>query len=208
MDGPHEMMNPMEGQITFTMVAVATAVGYALDMFKWRADRNGVSYYAYGDAAWNNGTNWWKIYNMIGCYAGLALWSVAAITQLLSMGGIAADINLMVWGYGLGGVGALVSVIVALLQFYAKWSSFTIANDATKSAAEIAGASSTYGMVKSEQLEMAAYGAMVSVELLSQYKNWMAAQWMALPEETRMQWEEEMHGEKSTMEEMVSLLGF
>lgn len=63
-------------------------------------------------------------------------------------------------------------------------------------------------MVKNEQLEMAAFGAMVSVELLAQYKNWMAAQWMALPEETRMQWEEEMHGEKSMMEEMVSLLGF
>lgn len=142
--GPHDMLNPMEGQITFAIVAVASAVGYALDMFKWRADVNNVSYYAPGDAAWNNGTNWWKIYNMLGCYTGLILWSVAAITQLLSMGGIAADINLMVWGYGLGGVGGLVSLIVSLLAFYAKWSSFTITNDSTKSSAEISGANVVY----------------------------------------------------------------
>ena len=51
---------PMEGQITYTMVAVFAAVGYALELFKWRSDAN---FYNDGDTAWESKTNWWKLYN-------------------------------------------------------------------------------------------------------------------------------------------------
>ena len=79
----------------------------------------------------------------------------------------------------------------------------------TQSAGEQTAAGAVYGSIKSEEVEYAAYGALTGVELLSQYKNWMAAQWMALPEETRAEWEASMKGEKEDMgDAMLSLLGF
>jgi hypothetical protein len=65
-------------------------------------------------------------------YAGLALWSVASVTQLLSLGGIAVDINLMVWGYGLGMVGSAIAMIVGMLQFYARFNAYDRYYDTTK----------------------------------------------------------------------------
>ena len=61
-----------------------------------------------------------------------------------------------------------------------------------------------------EEIEYAAIGAMVGVELGAQYKNWMAAQWMALPEETRKEWEKayEDAGKEEQPDEMMTLLDF
>ena len=53
---------------------------------------------------------------------------------------------------------------------------------------------------------------MIGLELYSQWRNWMAAQWKALPEEKRAEWDAEMHGgkmeDKDMGEAMLSLLGF
>ena len=61
-----------------------------------------------------------------------------------------------------------------------------------------------------EEIEYAAIGAMVGVELGAQYKNWMAAQWMALPEETRKEWEKayEDTDKEEQPDEMMTLLDF
>ena len=155
MQGDHERdfkmkLNPMEGQITFTAVALTSAIGIALETFKWRADNNGLSYYNLGDTTWTNGTNWWKLYNQIGAYAGLVLWGAASITQLASLAGVAADINLMVWWFGIGMVGSLVSLVVGALAFYAKWSAFTVSRDTTKSSGEQTAAGFVYSLISSE----------------------------------------------------------
>lgn len=61
-----------------------------------------------------------------------------------------------------------------------------------------------------EEIEYAAIGAMVGVELGAQYKNWMAAQWMALPEEKREEWREWAKGEKedADAEEPATLMAY
>jgi hypothetical protein len=142
-------------------------------------------------------------------YAGLALWSVASVTQLLSLGGIAVDINLMVWGYGLGLAGSAIAMIVGMIQFYARFNAYDLYYDTTKTSTVRNAALAVYNSVKNEELEMAAFGALVGLELLSQYRNWMSAQWKLLPEETRKEWEKQMKGDQMEMKDaMLALIGF
>ena len=71
-----------------------------------------------------------------------------------------------------------------------------------------------YNSVKNEEIEMAAFGALVGLELLSQYRNWMSAQWKLLPEETRKEWQKQMKGdhdhehEMEMKDAMLALIGF
>ena len=186
----------------------------ALELFKWRTDDpvSNEPYYNNGIDAWPGATNWWKLANDIGFYAALALWGVASLTQIASLAGVAADINIMVWFYGLGMVGALVSLVAGSLHFYAKWSAFGLSRDATQTAGVVNAAGGVYGSVSLEEVEHAAFGALVGMELAYNWPNWMAAQWAALPEEKRAEWEAQMEEEakdkEDAMDQMLTLVGF
>merc|ERR1719210_2965600 len=77
------MRDPMMGQITYSLVAVGQAVHYGLVMFRYYNNERLPA--SVGD------TDYFGLAHMIGGYGGLALWTVAAITQLLSVVGIAAS---------------------------------------------------------------------------------------------------------------------
>ena len=100
-----EMMghNPMIGNITYLHIALGTAVHAALELFVWHDE----DYYDDGDVL---STNTWKYVGMAHHYSQLGIFSILAITQLLSMFGIAGEINLMAWMYAemLEGILALV----------------------------------------------------------------------------------------------------
>ena len=90
--------------------------------------------------------------NMIGFYGWLVLWAAAAVTQVASLAGAMADINLMVWGYGIGMAGALIELIAGLLHFYGKWSAFGINRDTTKTALIKSAAGFVYGKMSNEEV--------------------------------------------------------
>ena len=211
-DKPPEFpLMPLEGQITFSAVAVLMTMWPALELFKWRSNEpDGTSYYKKGADTWPGKTNWWELANTIGFYGGLVLWGAAAVTQLATLGGALADINVMVWGYGLGMVGALVELVASLIHEYGKWSAFSLKRDNTQTPQVRGAASDVFNSMEWEEIEYAAVGAMVGVELAAQYNNWMAAQWMALPEETRKEWEKayEDAGKEEQPDEMMTLLDF
>ena len=77
MYGEHEMytkLNPLSGQITYTLVPLMMAVNAALDLFRYRPQADHFdAFEVFSD------TNWWKFANLIESYGSLTLGSVAFI---------------------------------------------------------------------------------------------------------------------------------
>ena len=71
-----------------------------------------------------------------GGYFWMGALGVASITQLLAIFGIANEINLMVWIYGLEMAGGFLSFISMIVMWYAYDSAYAITVDSSKDAAE------------------------------------------------------------------------
>ena len=87
---------PLQGQMTYTLVALGAATMHALKAFRYRST---TGYYDSGKGLDTKSTNWWSLMNMLNDYGNLALWSVLGIFNLISTFGIAVPLNGMVWGY-------------------------------------------------------------------------------------------------------------
>ena len=129
---------------------------------------------------------------------------IASITQLLSMLGIAAEINLMVWMYG-GMVDMVVSLIWGLVYMYAVDAYWSDADDSTS--ATQATSATALGMLESDMTNMVALETGAAVGLYIHHKGWMMGQWNALSDEAKeMIWEEHEEKEDDEMDMMFSHL--
>ena len=108
------------------MTAMSLTLHSALMQFRYRSTSG---YYDAGDSLT---TNWWEYLNMAGNYFTIAYMGTATITQLLSMLGIAAEINVMVWLYG-GMISMVVSFIMSLIGMYAYDAYWSVADDSSDS---------------------------------------------------------------------------
>lgn len=93
----------MAGQIGYLTIAMLNLSYPIFSQFKIRADIDTVGFYDVYDAlltAISGGTNYVKIADLIMDYGAMSIWGAAFITQTLSLFGIATDINMMVWDYG------------------------------------------------------------------------------------------------------------
>jgi len=104
---------PLEGQVVYTLAAIGMVSAHALHVFR---NRSAAGFYDDGDFA---GTNFWKVSNFVGGYGGLFVWSFAALTQMLSLFGMATEVNTMVWQYGVGYTGAMVAMLAGLSNLLA-----------------------------------------------------------------------------------------
>lgn len=97
-EGDDYMKNErMMGNIAFLSIAVGQIFRSGAELFRYRSDAD---YYVLGDTAFGSGVqNWWKLYNSIGMYGRMSIGVILTITQLLSMFGLFADVNVMVWDY-------------------------------------------------------------------------------------------------------------
>ena len=90
---------PMAGQLAYTTVALLNTAYPIWSILGYRGFINGSAstYYDYwSDNALGN-TNWWKIANMVWFYGSTFFWSLATISQLLSLLGVANEANMLVW---------------------------------------------------------------------------------------------------------------
>ena len=179
------MRDPMMGQIAYTTVAVGQAVWLGLMMFRYYGIEARVPA-SMGD------TDYAGLAHMIGGYGGLALWSAAAITQLMSDFGAGGDLNMMVWGYGLEMGGSILGMIVSLFVFLSYNEAYTWSQDTTKTADEQATALAHMDELEAMWTATAANEAMVALTLMAEYNNWKQAQWMILSEEEQNAYKEEM----------------
>ena len=109
---------PTKGQISYTLVSIQALIKISRQLFRYES-RSG--YFDSGDIS---GQNYWKVANKVNGFGQLGIWSLAAITQLLSLFGIAPTVNMMVWQYGVGVGIDLVFLSYAVLEFIAYENAF------------------------------------------------------------------------------------
>ncbi len=137
-------------------------------------------------------------------------WSVVSITQILSVAGIAADVNLMVWMYG-SAAGGVISLIVGLIQMYAydlMYTAKTQDSPAGANDAKIAAATKVVKSMELDWIKMTAGEVITGLELEKEGMNWLAAQMMQLPMEKKEEMEEEMKEEDGDMPKLFMKAAF
>merc|ERR1712061_239821 len=70
-------LDPFQGQLAYTLVALTSLAGIALEMFRYRSPAD---FYTSSDTVYGTSTNWWKLSHLIGGYGGLSFFAVASIT--------------------------------------------------------------------------------------------------------------------------------
>ena len=190
------MMSPMMGQITYLMVPLMGAVNVAMFLFRYSSQST------YFDAYKVNDTNWYELASMIGGYGMLAVFSITAITQLLSIFGIAVAVNGLVWMWLFGVGGMLLTATVDILLFLGYNAAYGNTSDATKAATAV----TQMGLYETLMLEHTIADVAMGFALFEQFDNWVAAQFAAYPEEDQKEWVDSVimeveAAEKEAMEE-------
>lgn len=147
---------------------------------------------------------WWKLGSLIGDWAMLGIYGTAFLTQLLSMFGIAAAINMMVWGYGVMLVGNIGTMIVTTLWMLGYREAMKLqttdsdANGATTATQSAAGGrgSSLQKAIEKDMLKMMVKETADKLTLWEHHEQWMKAQFYALTAEEQELWMEEMDEKK------------
>ena len=134
---------------------------------------------------------------MIADYSQLAIFGVAAVTQILSFAGMFASINVMVWGYGVMMAFVGLRVVAWWMRFFAYEQEYSNKTDATKYSASVKAIS------KIESKYDAVADAAMTVTFIMQYDNWMYAQYMAMSPEERAAWKGEEVEEEKMEDEMA-----
>ena len=181
-------LNPSQGSLTYTMTGILATTMLVLEHFRWRSD---AKFYDHGKHA--GGLNYWKIANFNSMYAGTAIMGFATLTQLLALFDIGVSANIMVWHYGVGLAGTVMSLISQSLLFMAYDSAYSDlkSSDATTRTQ----AKTVFDGAYNDMLAHGAFNLCVSVPLFVQYWNWMAAQWFSLDPFIRDTWSEEVDEE-------------
>ena len=169
-------------------------------------------------------TNLWEYSTKAMRYTSLVGHSILTITQILSMAGIAADVNIMAWMY-LSMVGSVVSLLVSIVRMYVYDQAYTastatpnVTKDYTLDDGEVIEAESQYASglvldgIEADIMSETIMGTAAMLSLYKENKNWMMAQWEALPAEKQeaMQKKGDKKGEKmgEKMEEMFGFFQF
>ena len=121
----------MEAQVTFFVTALMSSLGIAASLFKFRSS---TTYYDDGDVL---GTNYWKMANVYSSYFWLGAFGLATLTQLLAFFGVANEINIAVWIYGLEMVGGVVGMVTSIAMALGYNAAYDVANDDSNSASDI-----------------------------------------------------------------------
>lgn len=113
---------------------------------------------------------------MIADYSMLGIWGVAFIFEIIATFGILNEINVMVWAFGVGLGGLLISLTYNILMFIAITTAQGINGDSSKTAAQQAAAGSIMLLIQGDWLSSNAAAGFIGMCLFSAYGNWWAAQ--------------------------------
>lgn len=91
-DMDDDMMKPMMGNLTYLHVAMWGVIHGGLELFRYHED----THYDAGDVM---SPNLWKLTGELTHYSHFAISLILTCTQILSMVGIAGEINIMAWMY-------------------------------------------------------------------------------------------------------------
>jgi len=188
MDGEHK--GDMMTQVKWLMGSMTNATMYILFIARYRYDA--MEYYTSGDQyLGTDSMNWWKIANSIRFPISAAVWSVLTITQILSMVGVAPEINLMATRYGIM-VWMGASMLAHAVNAYAYESAYSwYASDTTSNVL----GSTMMMAIGNEEMNMVAKETAIAMHNIFMVEKWFKGQVMMLPEEDQEKYWE-MHGGK------------
>lgn len=187
-----KMMNPLMGQIAFLLMAVFKTYNSSMKLFRYRSASG-----FYDAGKMGSKTNFWQIANLVGDYSQLAIFGVAAVTQILSMAGLFSSINYTVWKYGIIGWYPMIQSVVWFLRFFAYEQEYSNKTDAAKYSAVVK------ATVRTESKYAAVAQAAMIITFAMQKDNWTMAQYMAMTPEEQAAWRGDEVEEKMEEEEMV-----
>jgi hypothetical protein len=133
----------MSGQIKYTLIAISVLTWAALDTFRYRTGTYWDAYVTLSETVYPS-VNYFTLGNLISGYGTMAIFGVATITQLLSNFGILADINLMVWVYGVFMGATALGGVTQLLNFFAMNLAYNMQEDSSSTSAEKSAAAALY----------------------------------------------------------------
>ena len=102
-----EYFKVMEANVTYFTIAAGFAIELALRKFLWHetnADTNSQA------ASGTGNFDYYKLLHYVEEYGGMAVWGLAAFTQLLATFGIMVGVNMMVWNTFVPYVGGAVEI--------------------------------------------------------------------------------------------------
>ena len=132
--------------------------------------RSAETYYDAGDVLGD--TNYWQLLNTIGGNFWLGAFSLAFVTQLLAIFGIANGINLLVWTVGLGGIGGLVNLVTSIMAWYTYDLAYQTTEDSDSSASDITNAAVVMSAIKDDVMWSTLDGLTTELSLASVAQEW------------------------------------
>ena len=152
-----------EAQMAY-LLSMATAVTMtALNTFRYRGDAQ--SYYSTGDLSTDGATNYWKMSTQVRDYSFLVVGTVMTVTQLLSVLGMSAGLNMMVWGYG--AIALTISGLISSgIGYYGYDNAYTQTTSNT----------SVMGSIKTDMLAASLEKTTMGFEMYLHMEGWVMAQ--------------------------------
>lgn len=170
-----KMMNPMMGNLTYLHVALMSAVHGGLELFVYHDDTE----YDDGDVLT---TNYWKYLAELHHYSHFGIMSILTVTQILSMVGVAGEINIMAWMY-MEMVEAVIALVLHIGNMYVYELAYSYTQDSSNTSANITKAENVMAGIEDEMTESTIMETASHFALHVEHENWLYGQVKMLPEE-------------------------
>ena len=176
-DHSSDMMHgsPMMGNLTYLHVAFFSALHGFLELFVYHGAHDDAADVLPIPALFEG-------LEMLHHYAHFGLMSILTVTQILSMLGIAVEINIMAWMYA-EMIEHIVQLILKVGFMVVYDQAYTIMNDSSSSSADITDATEIAEEIEEHTMVMTIEETSAHLALHLEHENWMMAQVMALPED-------------------------
>ena len=163
----------LKAQLMFLGAALGLAAGPALELFRYRS---ATDYYANGDTVFGSTSNYWEMSHLVANYFYLGMGGLAFFTQLLTLFGIGAEVNLFVWTVGVTMLGGVAAAVSGGLAAYGYDLAYQMTVDSSASAANITAASSVMSSIETETVRSIVMAFMLNRELARYVEPWWQAQ--------------------------------
>ena len=161
-------------------VPLSYVVYIGFDFYRYHS---ATTYYDIGDTVLTSG-NTWKWADRILTFGGMSIGEILTVTQILSMFGIATDINVFLWMLSTMLFIPLISVSYYGLMFWSYDRAYVSIENGLN-------ASDAATLQSTVLMELAKMSVLLSAYALIFYmytQEWMMAQWIALPTEVQDKW--------------------
>lgn len=129
MDHPPKMEeNGMQGNLAYLHVALFGFIHGGLELFRYHEETE----YDNGDFM---STNIWKYAGELHHYSHFGIMGLLTVTQILSMVGVAGEINIMAWMY-MEMLEMVLGLVVKLMRMYVYESAYSTSNDESAASAD------------------------------------------------------------------------